>query len=139
MYAPIPKLQLKVIFPTEVNDPRVSTIKLLQESISSGFSRKPKYGLLPVTSPKKLGVYILKSNSLLASKEFDFKIYTPSFFGLVTGNNPYLGLRENPDEIDSCSNFMVETRGSFTSVGKMTFSWSFGMGAYIENYLWIYL
>ena len=74
-----------------------------------------------------------------ASKEFDFKIYTPSFFGLATGNNPYLGLRENPDEIDSCSNFMVETRGSFTSVGKMTFSWSFGMGAYIENYLWIYL
>lgn len=68
-----------------------------------------------------------------ASKEFDFKIYTTSLFGLVTGNNPYLGLRENPDEVDFCSNFMVETRGSFTSVGNMTFSWSFGMGAYIEN------
>lgn len=65
--------------------------------------------------------------------DLDFKIYLPTALGFVTGNNPYLGLRENVDEVDSCTNFMVETRGSIVSVNKFTFSWSFGMGAYIEN------
>ena len=83
---PIPKLQLKVIFPTEVNDPRVSTIKLLQKSTSSGFSRKPKYGLLPVTSPNKLVVYILKSNSLLAGS------WAKENFQLLITENPQIAL-----------------------------------------------
>ncbi|NLL29129.1 MAG: hypothetical protein GX259_10060 [Bacteroidales bacterium] len=65
--------------------------------------------------------------------DFDYKIYTSSLFGLVTGDNPYLGLRENPDEVDSCFNFMVETRASIISIKNMTFSWSFGMGSYVEN------
>lgn len=65
--------------------------------------------------------------------DFDFKIYLPSLLGHVTGNNSFLGLRENTDSVDDCTNFMVETRFSIFSLKNITFSGSFGVGAYIEN------
>lgn len=65
--------------------------------------------------------------------DLDFKIYLPTLFGLVTGDNTFLGLREDYKAADKCSNFMDDVRGTIASVDKFTFSWSFGMGCYVEN------
>ena len=63
----------------------------------------------------------------------DMKVYLPSLLGLVNGNNAFLGLREDYSEVDDCSNFMIEGRGSIVSVKNVTFSWSFAMGGYMEK------
>ncbi len=65
--------------------------------------------------------------------DIDFKFYIPSWMGIVTGDNPYFGLRENVDEVDKCTNFMIESRSSVFMTDRLTFSWSFASGGYIEN------
>lgn len=65
--------------------------------------------------------------------DVDFRFYLPSLFRLVTGDNPLFGLRENSNEVNSCFQFMIESRFSIASINILTLSWSFGAGAYIEN------
>ena len=63
----------------------------------------------------------------------DLKFYLiPSLFGIVTGNNPYLGLRKNPEEVGKCFNFIVEGKGLIYSTEKYTISWSVGFNSYDE-------
>ena len=65
--------------------------------------------------------------------DLDFRFYLPSIFGNVTGSNSFLGLRENYKDVESCINLMIESRGTIVSSKKLSFSWAFGMGSYIEN------
>jgi hypothetical protein len=65
--------------------------------------------------------------------DIDFKYYLPSVLGHVTGNNSFFGLREDWESVDDCTNFLVEGRGTILTFEKITYSWSFGMGGYIEN------
>lgn len=62
----------------------------------------------------------------------DLKFYLPSLLGTVTGNNAVFA-QEDYESVDSCLNFICESRVSFLSIGKTTFSASFGMGFYTEN------
>ena len=64
--------------------------------------------------------------------DFEIKIYTPSLFGIVCGNNPYLELREDSNSAGSCFNLEIETRGSLLSFGKFTLGYSVCFGSYIE-------
>ncbi len=65
--------------------------------------------------------------------DLDMKIYLPSLLGSVTGENPYLHLREDWASVSKCTNFFIETRGDILPVGDFSFSWSFGFNAYIES------
>ena len=64
--------------------------------------------------------------------DIDFRFYTPSLFGIVTGDNPRFGLRKSIDEVKKCSNFMIESRSSIFETETLTLSWSFASGGYIE-------
>lgn len=62
----------------------------------------------------------------------DFKFYTSSLFGHVAGNNAYLGMRENKDELDDCYTGFIETRFSTVSIKNFTLSCSFALGPYVD-------
>lgn len=64
--------------------------------------------------------------------DWDFRFYLPSLLGLVAGKSPYFELRENPSEIDSCFNIMIEGRATIATVKRVTFSWSFACHGYTE-------
>lgn len=64
--------------------------------------------------------------------DMDFKVYLPSTFGIVSGNNPLLGSREESSDI-SCINLLIESRFSIATVKKVTFAWSFASGGYVET------
>lgn len=64
--------------------------------------------------------------------DMDFKVYLPSTLGIVSGNNPLLGLREESSDI-SCINLLIESRFSIATVKKVTFAWSFASGGYVET------
>lgn len=62
----------------------------------------------------------------------DLKFYLSSLLGNVTGNNAVFA-QEDYESIDSCFNFMSETRFSVVSFWKTTISVSFGFNAYSES------
>lgn len=64
----------------------------------------------------------------------DLKFYLPSLLGTVTGNNAVFA-QEDYESVDSCLNFICESRVSFLSIGKTTFSASFGIavGIYFQD------
>lgn len=62
-----------------------------------------------------------------------FQFYLPSFFRLVTGDNPMFCLRENTAEVESSSNFMFESRFSIIPINNISLSGSISFGGYVEN------
>lgn len=75
----------------------------------------------------------IKENYKYPRLDLDFRFYLPTILGHVTGRNPYLCMREDIDAVDSCTNFMIETRGTVATVKNITFAVSFGGGGYVEN------
>ncbi len=66
--------------------------------------------------------------------EGDLKYYLPSVLGMVSGNNPFIQLRENYEAVEDCTNIFVESRGDILSVGKdLSFAWSLGFGSYFDS------
>lgn len=65
--------------------------------------------------------------------DFDLKFYLPSILGMVTGENPYLQLRKDYENVKNGINVFVESRGDIVSFDKnLSVAWSFGFGSYFE-------
>lgn len=65
--------------------------------------------------------------------DVDLRFYLPSVLQNVTGNSSYLKFRENYETVEKVTNFQMEGRGSFASLGKFTFAYALGSSGYIES------
>jgi len=62
------------------------------------------------------------------------KFYLPSWLGMVSGNNPFIQVREDYQAVEDCSNIFVESRGDILSIGNdFSFAWSIGFGSYFDS------
>lgn len=64
--------------------------------------------------------------------DIDIKVYLPSIFGIVSGNNTLLGSRENTTDI-TCANLLIEPRFSIATIKRITFAWTLASGCYMET------
>ncbi|MBO5117573.1 MAG: hypothetical protein J6C25_08720 [Treponema sp.] len=64
--------------------------------------------------------------------DIDVKVYLPSIFGIISGNNPLLGSRENTTDI-TCANLLIEPRFSIATIKRITFAWTLASGCYMET------
>jgi hypothetical protein len=56
--------------------------------------------------------------------DLEGKLYfLPSLTQMVSGQNPFLHLREDCSKVNQCRNFMIEIRGDILSIGDFAFSW----------------
>lgn len=63
----------------------------------------------------------------------NFQFYLPSLFGTVTGNNAFMKLRKDLENVNKSFSFMVEVRGDIAQAGPFSFSWAFAGNSYIEQ------
>lgn len=64
--------------------------------------------------------------------DIDVKVYLPSIFGIISGNNTLLGSRENTTDI-TCANLLIEPRFSIATIKRITFAWTLASGCYMET------
>ena len=110
------------------------TLSLLLIAASAAFSQddadisNPELTFNTETSQKKDKAYKYPKMDL------EGKLYfLPSLTQMVSGQNPFLHLREDCSKVNQCRNFMIEIRGDILSIGDFAFSWSVGFNGYSET------